>query len=205
MIGSARDQTPTWIMSIRPRSPIRRGLAHMGPSSLCESAGRELYQREEWQGMRASFLRRLWPLARCIRARSRDSGRRGSIERHRNYDGLPDKRSERSARHRPRMCDHFTAPLHRVRFSPKTAFCAGKQLGYAVVTHASAQDLVISKDERKHIVACATPTDQAVPIEATRWRRLPEDRERVAQGFRAVVGNHADSFEGRSPEPVILR
>ena len=75
-----------------------------------------------------------------------------------------------------------------------------------MVTHASAQDLVISKDERKHIVACATPpTDQAVPIEATRWRRLPEDRERVAQGFRAVVGNHADSFEGRSPEPVILR
>lgn len=39
------------------------------------------------------------------------------------------------------------------------------------------------------------PTAEAVPIEVTRQLRLPEDRERVAQGFRAVVGNHANAFE----------
>jgi PAS domain S-box-containing protein len=39
------------------------------------------------------------------------------------------------------------------------------------------------------------PTDQAVPMEITRQLRLPEDREQVSRGFRAVVANHADSFE----------
>ena len=30
----------------------------------------------------------------------------------------------------------------------------------------------------------------------TTWRlRLPEDRERVAEGFRNVLGNHAEMFE----------
>src|SRR3954447_595523 len=39
------------------------------------------------------------------------------------------------------------------------------------------------------------PTDQALPIETTRRLRLPEDRERVAEGFRNVLGNHAETFE----------
>src|SRR5262249_44640388 len=39
------------------------------------------------------------------------------------------------------------------------------------------------------------PTDQALPMEVTRRLRIPEDRERVAQCFRTVVGNHAASFE----------
>jgi|SRR5215469_2408631 len=39
------------------------------------------------------------------------------------------------------------------------------------------------------------PTKEAVPLETTRDRRLPEDRERVAKGFSAVVSNHAESFE----------
>ena len=39
------------------------------------------------------------------------------------------------------------------------------------------------------------PTDQALPIETTRRLRLPEDRERVAAGFRNVLGNHAETFE----------
>jgi PAS domain S-box-containing protein len=38
-------------------------------------------------------------------------------------------------------------------------------------------------------------TDQAQPIEVTRRLRLPEDRERVATGFRHVLGNHAETFE----------
>jgi PAS domain S-box-containing protein len=37
--------------------------------------------------------------------------------------------------------------------------------------------------------------DHAVSIEITRALRLPDDRERVAQGFQEVVGNHAESFE----------
>ena len=36
------------------------------------------------------------------------------------------------------------------------------------------------------------PTDQALPIETTRRLRLPEDRERIAEGFRNVLGNHAE-------------
>src|SRR3954451_24417387 len=39
------------------------------------------------------------------------------------------------------------------------------------------------------------PTDQALPIETTRRLRLPEDRERIAEGFRNVLGNHAETFE----------
>jgi PAS domain S-box-containing protein len=39
------------------------------------------------------------------------------------------------------------------------------------------------------------PTDQPVSIETTRRLRLPDDRERVAEGFREVIDNHADSFE----------
>src|SRR4051812_45650256 len=39
------------------------------------------------------------------------------------------------------------------------------------------------------------PTDQALPIETTRRLRLPEDRERVADGFRNVLGNHAETFD----------
>src|ERR1044071_4775280 len=39
------------------------------------------------------------------------------------------------------------------------------------------------------------PTDQALPIETTRRLRLPADRDRVAEGFRNVVGNHAETFE----------
>ena len=39
------------------------------------------------------------------------------------------------------------------------------------------------------------PTDQALPIETTRRLRLPEDRERIAAGFRNVLGNHAETFE----------
>jgi PAS domain-containing protein len=39
------------------------------------------------------------------------------------------------------------------------------------------------------------PTDEALPMEVTRRLRLPEDQERVARGFRTVLGNHAASFE----------
>src|SRR6476661_7453232 len=39
------------------------------------------------------------------------------------------------------------------------------------------------------------PTDQAVPLETTRHLRLPEDRKRVVEGFRNVLGNHAEMFE----------
>jgi PAS domain S-box-containing protein len=39
------------------------------------------------------------------------------------------------------------------------------------------------------------PSDEALPLEVTRRLRMPEDRERVARGFRTVVGNHATSFE----------
>jgi PAS domain S-box-containing protein len=39
------------------------------------------------------------------------------------------------------------------------------------------------------------PTDQPIPIETTRSLRLPDDRERVAEGFREVIDNRADSFE----------
>lgn len=39
------------------------------------------------------------------------------------------------------------------------------------------------------------PTQEPLPIETTRRLRLPEDRERVAQGFQAVVSNHAETFE----------
>ena len=39
------------------------------------------------------------------------------------------------------------------------------------------------------------PTDRALPIETTRRLRLPEDRERVAEGFHNVLGNHAETFE----------
>jgi PAS domain-containing protein len=39
------------------------------------------------------------------------------------------------------------------------------------------------------------PTDEPLPMEVTRRLRIPEDRERVTQGFRTVVGNHAASFE----------
>ncbi|MGE0260578.1 MAG: ATP-binding protein [Alphaproteobacteria bacterium] len=39
------------------------------------------------------------------------------------------------------------------------------------------------------------PTDRAVPIETTRRLRLPEDRERLAEGFQNVLGNHAETFE----------
>src|SRR3954449_6577703 len=39
------------------------------------------------------------------------------------------------------------------------------------------------------------PTDQAVPLETTRRLRLPEDRKRVVEGFRNVLGNHAEMFE----------
>src|SRR3954466_2714971 len=39
------------------------------------------------------------------------------------------------------------------------------------------------------------PTDQALPIETTRRLRLPEDRERIAEGFRNVLGNHAETFD----------
>jgi PAS domain S-box-containing protein len=39
------------------------------------------------------------------------------------------------------------------------------------------------------------PTGQALPIETTRRLRLPEDRERVIDGFRNVLGNHAETFE----------
>jgi PAS domain S-box-containing protein len=39
------------------------------------------------------------------------------------------------------------------------------------------------------------PTDQALPIETTRRLRLPGDRERVVEGFRNVLGNHAETFE----------
>ena len=39
------------------------------------------------------------------------------------------------------------------------------------------------------------PTDQALPIETTRRLRLPEDRERLAEGFHNVLGNHAETFE----------
>ena len=39
------------------------------------------------------------------------------------------------------------------------------------------------------------PTEEALPIETTRRLRLPEDGERVAKGFRAILDNHAESFE----------
>jgi PAS domain S-box-containing protein len=39
------------------------------------------------------------------------------------------------------------------------------------------------------------PTDQALSIETTRRLRLPGDRERVVEGFRNVLGNHAEMFE----------
>src|SRR4051794_5020462 len=39
------------------------------------------------------------------------------------------------------------------------------------------------------------PTDQAVPLETTRRLRLPNDREHVAEGFRNVLGNPAETFE----------
>jgi PAS domain S-box-containing protein len=39
------------------------------------------------------------------------------------------------------------------------------------------------------------PTDQALPIETTRRLRLPPDRDRLAEGFHNVLGNHAETFE----------
>ncbi len=39
------------------------------------------------------------------------------------------------------------------------------------------------------------PTDRALPIETTRRLRLPEDRERLAEGFQNVLCNHAETFE----------
>jgi PAS domain-containing protein len=39
------------------------------------------------------------------------------------------------------------------------------------------------------------PTEKAMPIETTRLLRLPEDGERVARGFRAILENHAGPFE----------
>jgi len=38
------------------------------------------------------------------------------------------------------------------------------------------------------------PTEEALPIETTRRLRLPEDGERVAKGFRAILDNHAESL-----------
>jgi hypothetical protein len=37
-----------------------------------------------------------------------------------------------------------------------------ERLGYAVITDPSAADLVVTKDGRKHVVACATPGNAEV-------------------------------------------
>jgi hypothetical protein len=88
--------------------PDREQPANGGDQETCgpdeafltlRSARRKMPRRDERRGMRASFLPRPWPPARCIRASGGDNGRRGLMQRHRNYDGLRDKRSERSARH----------------------------------------------------------------------------------------------------------
>jgi hypothetical protein len=86
-----------------------------------------------------------------------------------------------------RMADAVPPSLEALRSLAPAPFRAEialmlERLGYLVIAEASAHDLVVTKDGRKHIVACATPADP----EPTRTRDL-------ARLHDAVVAANAHS------------